>query len=176
MRYNGEQILTMTPLQGMTWCYTDIWKKSGGEDNTDKYVFVNPDENMASVVVDMADNPTYLTKLWRIRLRGYSQEVRKARKEGRFIHFAGLIYNEFNESVHVKRNVPEKPFEDRNVNIVVGIDPGIRYACSVFWLACDTDDMFEVFEELYAKNWTIKEICERIKQVNAYHGVDPCTT
>lgn len=173
LRYNGDQIITMTPTQGLTWTYREIWEACGGIDDDDQFVFINKDIKTACVVVDMDDNPTLSTEAKEDTLRGYSQEMRRARKEGRFVHFAGLIYNEFNESVHVKRSVENKPFKNKNVTIVVGIDPGIRYACSVLWAAIDQEGVTTVFEEIYAKDWTIKDVCERINQVNAYHEIEP---
>lgn len=172
MRYGGDQIFTMTPLQGITWAYTDIWQASGGNNNLDEYEFFNPEIKTGCVIVDMDDNPYLTQEAKDDALRSYDANTRKARKEGRFVHFAGLIYNEFNESEHVNKNHKEKPFAKKNVNVVVGIDPGLL-TCAVEWAAFDEDNNMTVFEELYVSDWTIKDICEQIKKINAYHEVKP---
>jgi phage terminase large subunit-like protein len=172
MRYQGDQIFTMTPLQGMSWTYQDVWLASGGDDKSPESVFINEKHKMASVIVDMDDNPYLTEEAKEDTLRGYDAVMRKARKEGRFVHFAGLIYNEFSESEHTDVAPDEKPFAGRNVNVVVGIDPGI-ITCAVEWAAIDEDNNVYVFDELYVKDMTIKEICEAIKKINAFHEVRP---
>jgi phage terminase large subunit-like protein len=181
MRYEGDQIFTMTPLQGMSWTYNDVWIASGGNDNSNEFVFTNDKNKMASVIVDMDDNP-YLTEgAKEDTLRGYDAVMRKARKEGRFVHFAGLIYNEFNESIHTEiplneeGQIEEKPFANKNVNVVVGIDPGL-VTTAVVWAAIDEDNNVVIFDELYVSNWTIKEICEGIHRMNIFHEVKPVYT
>lgn len=172
MRYGGDQLFTMTPLQGITWAYTDIWQASGGNEDLTKYLFVNEDIKTGCVIVDMDDNPYLTEDAKEDALRSYDANTRKARKEGRFVHFAGLIYNEFKENEHVSQNFKEKPFAQKNVNVIVGIDPGLL-TCAVEWAAVDEDNNMTVFEELYVSDWTIQEICDQIKKINAYHEVEP---
>lgn len=188
MRYGGDIIFTMTPLQGMSWMYNDIWRLSGGEDtNFTKHIFEKPSEKLASIIVDMDDNP-YLTEENKTdTLKGFDANVRKARKEGRFVHFAGLIYSEFNPTEHVIYKIEEKPFaanrfeitnsitgvtRRRNVTIFVGIDPGL-VTCAVEWAAVDEDDNMVVFDELYLHEFVISEVCEQIKKNNAFHEIEP---
>jgi phage terminase large subunit-like protein len=182
MRYQGDQIFTMTPLQGMSWTYNDIWVTSGGNDDKSQFVFVNQKEKVASVIVDMDDNPFLTQEAKDDTLRDYDENTRKARKEGRFVHFAGLIYNEFSEKDHVDTEHNEKPlviYDDKgnevgtkNANVIVGIDPGLL-TCAVEWVYVDEDNNMTVFEELYVSDWTIKEVCEQINKMNAYHRVKP---
>lgn len=173
MRYGGDQIFTMTPLQGMSWTYKDIWGLSGGnDDDLTQSVFINHEDKVASVIVDMDDNPYLTEEAKEDTLRGFDANTRKARKEGRYVHFAGLIYNEFSELKHVKPPPSEKPFGGKNVNTIVSIDPGL-ITCAVLWGAVDDSNGLTVFDELYVQDWTIKEICERIKYVNAYHEIQP---
>lgn len=191
MRYGGDTIFTMTPLQGMSWTYNEIWRASGGEDdNLDRWLFENDDLGLASIIVDMDNNPYLTEKNKETTLRGYDENSKKARKEGRFVHFAGLIYNDFNPVDHVTANpdpVEGKPFkrnrvirenhltrksEAKNVNIVVGIDPGYN-SCSVLWACVDEDRNIVIFDELFTEEWTIKEICAEIHKKNAYHQINP---
>ena len=188
MRYGGDVIFTMTPLQGMSWMYSEIWRKSGGEDtNFNKHIFKNYDEGLGSIIVDMDDNPYLSEDNKRDTLKIYDQATLKARKEGRFVHFAGLIYTEFNPADHVIYRLEDKPFASnrfeitntitgvtkrRNVNIFVGIDPGL-VTCAVEWCAVDEEGNILVFEELYLNDFVISEVCEQIKKYNAYHEIEP---
>lgn len=179
VRYNGDMTFTLTPLNGLTWMWDGVFLLSGGEEQTDEYSFVNKSENVASIVVDMDDNPTLNEEAKQSILSKYSPEVRKARKEGRFVHFAGLIYNDFKKAEHVMVPTDEngemrtRPFEGReDVNITVGIDPGLNRT-AVIWVAQDSKGYKEVFEELFTTDWTIEEICKKIHEINTYHGVAP---
>jgi phage terminase large subunit-like protein len=179
-RYGGDQVFAMTPLQGMTWMYKDIWEASGGDD-TDftKWKFINPVEKKACVVLDMEDNPYISQENMEDTLKGYSAESLRARKEGRFVHFAGLIYTEFREKEAVIPQRVEKPFaapllraRDRQANIIVGIDPGLRFT-AVLWAAVDEDQNMTIFNELFVSDWTIQEICKQIHMENQFHIIKP---
>lgn len=177
MRYGGDMIFTMTPLEGLSWAYEKMWLASGGTDDLDEYLFINSDEGKASIVVDMDDNPYLNEKNKEDTLNEYDISTRKARKEGRFVHFAGIIYNEYKEHIHVADPYMygfdnDKPFANQNVNVIIGIDPGIRYT-AVIWAAVDEQNKMFIFDEVQLENWTIKEVCEYIHRTNAYHEVEP---
>lgn len=180
MRYGGDQIFAMTPLQGMTWMHKDIWLKSGGDDtDLSKWKFINLKDKCASVIIDMDDNP-YLSKENKDdTLSTYSQQSLRARKEGRFVHFAGLIYTEFKEQNHIIPQKLEKPYASpylrkygKLANIIVGIDPGLRNT-AVEWVAIDEDQNMTVFNELFVSDWTIQEICKQIHMENQFHMIKP---
>lgn len=171
IKYGGDEIFTMTPLQGLSWTYELIWKGAGGNEAQGEYLFINRERKLGVVVVDMDDNPSLTTEAKEDALRSFSQETRKARKEGRFVHFAGLIYSEFNK----ERHVLSKPYDakNKNINVIVGIDPGMRYACGVVWLAVDIKDTVIAFDEFYPQGLTYKDVCAQIKKTNAYWNIDP---
>jgi PBSX family phage terminase large subunit len=172
-RYNGDEIFTMTPLKGLSWTFSDVWGKSGGDDEAldrGEYVFIG--EKYASVVVDMDDNPILTEEAKADTLASYDAATRQARKSGRFVHVAGMIYNEFKEDLHTMVAESSRPFENKNVNVVVAIDPGFN-RCAVIWGAIRLDGVIEIFEEIYVENWKIGDVAERIHEANAYHGVEP---
>jgi hypothetical protein len=107
----------MTPLLGLSWTYHEL-TKSGTPKN---------DEEVHTITVDMDDNPHLDARTKARYLKGLSAEERAARKSGRFVHFAGLIFPEFSPEVHVlpEHNPPE------GSTIVVGIDPGLRHMAAV---------------------------------------------
>lgn len=175
--YDGDEVLTMTPLQGMSWTFNEVyepWEKAtdaGGEL-----------EDVDVFLVDMDDNPHLSDQGKRRALAGSkTSEEREARKTGRFVHFAGLIYPEFS-SAHV---VPESPVpgtskEDRKAgvpvpSITVGIDPGWRHLAAVVWTYLEPDGRMVVFDELALAASTIREVADHIQLVNAKHRIQPDT-
>lgn len=177
MRYGGDMIFTMTPLEGLSWAYEKMWIASGGDNDLAKWLFINEHERKASIVVDMDDNPYLGDEQKESVLKEYDLSTSKARKEGRFVHFAGLIYNEFKEHVHVcdpyeHELENDKPFANINSNVIVGIDPGIRYT-GLVWAGLDEHNRMYAFDEALLEGWTIKEVCEYIKRTNNYHEIEP---
>jgi phage terminase large subunit len=98
-----------------------------------------------------------------------SEEEKAARKSGRFIALHGLIYGDFSRERHI---VPERPIPE-NVNVVVGIDPGIRNRCAVVWIYLDHRDQMAVFQEGSYEGLTVKQVCEQIHKTNAAYDVTP---
>jgi phage terminase large subunit-like protein len=86
--YGGQEMFTMTPLLGISWMYDAIYEK--------RHL-----PGFTVVQVDMDDNP-HLNQAAKERLlEGLSEEERVARKEGRFVHFGGMVFAEFSDRKHV---------------------------------------------------------------------------
>lgn len=165
MARSGDLVFTMTPVFGLTWTFDALWKNRG--DQIAKDVFRGKDIEV--VTVDMDDNPALSPKDIEIALQGMSEEERAARKEGRFVALHGLIYGDFKRETHV---VPERPIPE-NVNVVVGIDPGMRHAAAVAWVYLTPDDTMVAFHEGYFHDMTAKQVCEEIHKTNAALGIHP---
>jgi phage terminase large subunit-like protein len=168
MKRGGDEILTMTPLQGFTWTYEDIFEyleKSGEEVAED--VYAAPDKAM--VMVDIEDNPAISDEQREKTLAEYAPDERRARKTGRFIPIEGIIYKQFNPNVHVIE--VGEIYDDWN--IVVGIDPGHRHECGVVWCGLDTYDHMTIFEEFKESEVLIKDVCNIIHSMNAAYGINP---
>jgi phage terminase large subunit-like protein len=147
--YGGEEVFGMTPLNGMSWTYDEIYDPWERGDLVDGRV----------VVVDMDDNP-HLDRLTMARvLAGLSEEERQARKSGRFVAFAGLIYPSFSgEDV-----IPEVEQVPPGVEVFCGIDPGIRHMCAVVFCYLDYDDTMVVFDEIAVRGETVREVVKEIR-------------
>jgi phage terminase large subunit-like protein len=153
--FAGDELFTMTPLKGMSWMFEEFY------DPWERGVL----EDASVVLVDMDDNP-YLDERTKQRvLAGLSREERAARKSGRFVHFAGMVYPEFNRATHVTPSaaVPE------NATVVGAIDPGTRHMAAVVWAYLGTNDDLVIFEELGLPEMTVAQVCKRIRLVEAKH-------
>jgi phage terminase large subunit-like protein len=151
--FGGHMILTFTPLMGLSWSYHELTRM--GEPRTDDEIYC--------VVVDMDDNP-HLDDKSRKRMlaRMQTDEVRAARKSGRFVHFAGLIYPEFDPQRHVVPQALPSP----DAKIYVGIDPGIRYQAAVVWVALEPSGEMVVFHEIAVKGHHTAQIAAMIHAAN----------
>jgi phage terminase large subunit-like protein len=156
--YGGDELFTMTPLHGMSWMFDEIWEP-----------FTKGQLHEATlIIVDMDDNPYLDERTKKRALAGLSKEEREARKSGRFVHFAGMIYDEFTRNTHV---IPEiDPDRIRGQRVYVGIDPGMRHMAAVVWTYLTSEDTLVVFDELALQGHTVKQVAEAIKQVNMKWG------
>jgi len=154
---NGDIIISMTPVHGMTWMY-------------DKFYVPFEKKQMPKAfvqLVDMEDNP-YLNSVARDEaLSEYSEEEREARKTGRFIALHGLVYSQF------KSHVIPAITSIKNTPVYVGIDPGIRNMCAVVFVTHLSDDSLVVFDEITAKGKTVAEVSKEIHEHEAYWKVTP---
>lgn len=157
--FGGDELFTMTPLQGMSWTYTDVyepWEKGELEGAT-------------VITVDMDDNP-HLNEETKVRvLSGLSSEEKEARKSGRFVHFAGLIYPQFS-SEHVIPELHELP---PDVRPIAGIDNGIRHMAGIVLCFLDPDGVLTVFDELPLQGLTVERVAEEFHKRWAAWGVEP---
>lgn len=149
--YGGDEVFGMTPLNGMSWTFDELYDPWERGELLDGRV----------VVVDMDDNP-HLDQVAKERvLRGLSIEERQARKSGRFVAFAGLIYPTFNRRDHV---IPQISAVPPGVEVFCGIDPGYRHMCAVTFCYLDHDDKIVVFDEIAMQQATVKQVCNEIRR------------
>lgn len=165
--YGGQEAFTMTPLMGMSWMYSDIWEPWEKGTLRDAHV----------VTVDMDDNP-YLDNRTKERvLQGLNREERQARKQGRFVHFGGMIYPDFDRERHVVPELPrprreDKPFDGSS--IWVGIDPGQRnMAAAVYCAIADEEGTLLVFDEVALQGATVKDMCAELHARNEFWKISP---
>jgi phage terminase large subunit-like protein len=176
MRHGGDEIFTMTPVEGLTWMSDEVWDERGEE--VSKGVYVNDSNNTGIVVVDMDDNPYLSEKEKEIALQGLSSEERQARKSGQFVALTGLIYQDFKKDLHVlpyeqllnEDNAPELP---PNSNVYVGIDPGMRNRAAVLFSYMQPDGSLYIFDELYEQGKTVADIAEMYHKILAQYQVFP---
>jgi phage terminase large subunit-like protein len=150
--YGGEEIYGLTPMDGMSnWIYDEFfepWERD------------RLDPSARVVLVDMDDNPHLSSEDKEWALSGLSSEEREARKTGRFVSFAGLIYPQFSTTDHVIPQIDRVP---PGVEVFRGIDPGYRHMCAVLYAYLDADDDLVVFDEIALQGRTVAQVCAEIK-------------
>lgn len=145
----GEVFGTMTPLKGLTWVYDEI------------YLNAKSDPEIWWESMEWADNP-FLDKEEINRLSiALSEDSLDARRYGHFRANEGLVYPEFDASVHVI-----DPFEvPKEWQSMVSIDPGLNNPLSCHFYAQDYDGTIYVVAEHYEKGKEIAYHAQKILEL-----------
>lgn len=149
----GDVFGTMTPLKGETFIYNEI--------------FLNRKNNPQVWCEFMSwdDNPFLSKKETALISAALDSKSLDARKYGKFTGEAGLVYPEFDPSVHVIKPFPvPEEWQD-----TISIDPGLNNPLSAHWYATDWDGNIYVIAEHFAAGMdvdahvrSIRDICGRI--------------
>lgn len=151
----SQMVFTMTPQMGLTWTYDEVASVE--------------DPDTFTVVASMFDNP-YLPRLEVEKFSAeLSDEEREMLVEGRFAAFHGRVMD---VREHHKVEPPSKDHVRALDVTYVGIDPGWRRG-GVLWGGFDVDNRLLIFDELYPERLTPEEIVPRIREKNAFWGIDP---
>ena len=145
----GDVFGTMTPLSGRTWVYDEIYLNK--YDNKEVWY-----EQM-----EWSDNPYLDKEEIALLSSGMSEESLDSCRYGRFSGSGGLVYPEFDESVHVidPFDVPPE-WQD-----IISIDPGLKNPLSAHFYCVDGDGNIYVVAEHYAKERDVDFHAGRIKEI-----------
>jgi phage terminase large subunit len=155
---DGDEILGMTPLFGLSWVYDKVWLR-------------RHEDHITVVNCTIHDNPWLTKDAIEEFLAELTPEERKARELGEFVHFAGLVYPELKDTHFV--DAPGKAHV-KGQTVYVGIDPGVRTTAVVF-VCFDNDNTALVFDELYLHDESAipENAAEAIKSKLSLWGVKP---
>ena len=134
MDKRGDIFGTMTPLKGMTFIYNEI--------------FLNRKNNpeIWCEFVSWEDNPFLSKQEIKLLETALDQATLDSRRYGKFSSAEGLVYPEFDPSVHV---IP--PFKvPEEWQAAISIDPGLNNPLSAHWYAVDYDGNVYVVAEHFA--------------------------
>ena len=151
----GDVFGTMTPLKGLTFVYNEIYLNRRG------------DPEIWYEFMEWRDNPYLDEDEIRAVEGAMDEKTLQSRKYGKFgADDAGLVYPEFEESVHVIEPfaIP-KEWQDN-----ISIDPGLNNPLSAHWYAVDYDDNVYVVAEHYEAGRDIDYHAERIKEISERLG------
>jgi phage terminase large subunit-like protein len=153
--YGGYEMFAMTPIDTNTgYVRREIYKKRESPDIT-------------VVRGSIHDNPT-LDDATRKRALGAVSDIYAAAREfGEFVDVGGLIYPEFERSVILR---PWSAEFVRSMDVVVGIDPGIRNT-GIVWVGFDNENVAHVFAAALLQDKTPKDYARTIRAENARWGL-----
>lgn len=152
--YRGRWWLTMTPVEGMTWTYEEIYQKA-----------LDGDPLIDLFEVDIHDN-TYLSEeaIDEV-MEGYDENEKAIRGKGKYIAVSGLIFKRFDPTFHVISSVVPDPNEYTHY---VSLDHGFNNPTAVLFHAVhNTKGHVITYKEWYKKEMTIEQHANQIKAMEA---------
>jgi phage terminase large subunit-like protein len=155
---NGESMITMTPVEGMSWIFDDIYQP-GLEGHPDIEV----------IEIEMQENPHLSTEAINRFLDSLDPDERKARERGEFVAIGGRVFKMFNETDHVIDPI----MPPKNWNWFVSFDHGLNNPTAIEWHAVSPDNEVITFDEHYASEMTVAEHAAVFHEVVKKHGKFP---
>lgn len=145
----GDIFGTMTPLKGLTWVYNTIYMN----DKADSEIWYE--------TMEWADNPYLSKKEIESMTKSLSADELESRRFGKFMQTCGMVYNEFDEKIHVIEpfNIPPE-WQDN-----ISIDPGLHNPLSAHFYAVDFDGNVYVVAEHYEAQKSVEHHANRIKEI-----------
>lgn len=155
----GSWWMTMTPVEGMTWIYDDIYILGK----------TNPTAGIKVIEVDMRDNPHLNSGEVDKFLSGLSADEREARGRGKFVQVGGLVFKGFNPEKHViDPMIPPKQWE-----WYASMDHGYNNPTCWLWHAVSPDGVVVTFAEHYESEQTVDYHASIVHMRNAGFGRIP---
>jgi len=129
----GKMLMSMTPLYGITWAYDEIIE---GDPEIVDWDFIS-----------IYDNKFLPLDEIELIERNVDPELKDAILHGRFISPTGLVYKDFEESVHV---IPEMEHVPSDWMVVLGADTheSLRNPQAVVFIAINPEREFVIFDEI----------------------------
>lgn len=160
----GHQWMSLTPVEGMSWIYDKIYLmgRSG-------------DPNYHNTEISMEENPYLNQEEVRSFLQGLSEDERKARGEGKFVEFGGLIYKDF-QALLGGKHVVDLGAEFRpgkSLPVGISLDHGFNNPTAVLWHAILPEGRILVFHEHYLSGETVSYHAREIREYNKRMGIEP---
>lgn len=155
----GSYWVTMTPVEGMTWVFDDLYEP-GRSGLSDTLV----------VEVEMGMNPHLnMGEMDRI-LAGLSADERKAREKGQFVQIGGTIYKMWNPDLHILGGELTIPTGWLHV---ASMDHGFNNPTAWLWAAVSPDGDIIVYDEHYEDGKLVGYHAAKVHETNLRHGLIP---
>lgn len=157
----GSIWITMTPVEGMTWIFDDIYEPglTHQRDSTDV------------ITVDMTENPYLSQGEIQAFVNNLDKEDREARVHGKFVQLGGLIYKAFNVDTHViSRGSLDIP---KDGIIFASLDAGFNNPTAWLWHYVTPDGDLFTYKEHYASGMVVEEHARRVHEINKEFGRAP---
>lgn len=145
----GDVFGTMTPLKGLTWVYDEI---ELNEKN---------DPQVWCEYMEWSDNPYLDKEEIKAMTSSVSEQDQLSRRYGKFTVGEGLVYPEFDQSVHVI-----DPFDvPKEWQTNISIDPGLTNPTSCHFYAVDFDGNIYVVAEHFEAGQNVDHHVKKIFEI-----------
>lgn len=157
----GSWWITMTPVEGMTWVYSQLYEpwKSGKRHDLDV------------IQVSMSDNP-HLSTTEKIQLLGFlDEDGREKREHGTFVPKGGLVFPSFQESVHATLHNWRPPSDWL---VYHSVDHGFNNpAAHLHHAVSPNGDSIVTFHEIYKDHALVKDLAKEVLEWEQLNGIEP---
>ena len=156
----GCWYITMTPVEGMTWIYDDVYLPG-----------LQPGGNIRVIIIDSAENPYISDSELEIALEGLDEAEVKARKQGKFVQMGGLVFKKFSAE---KNLIP--PLSVDQLRKISGwthyasLDHGLNNPTAWLWHAVSPQGLIVTYDEIYKNETLINQFAREIHERNALEG------
>lgn len=163
---DGDFWVTMTPVEGMTWVYDDLY-----ENHVD-----NPESPVEVIEIATYQNPYLKSGAVQSFIDSTGDDDVSSRIEGKFVAVGGRIYKEFDPTLggpHVISPVDNPKEEFKDCLWIMSLDHGMNNPTAVYWTAIDAKGVAVTFKEYYQREKTVKEYAADIKRIERELGREP---
>lgn len=180
----GKWWISMTPVEGITWVFYDIYEPTIESDDKVMLeegndivgpVFKSVEQEISIIEVGMNENPhlseaarnTYLKRL-------KDPDDRQAREKGRFMQRAGKVFGMFHEDTHVVENglINPRQLQADGWQIYSSVDHGWNAPTAWLWHAVSEAGYVVTFGEHYESFMTIDQHAEKVHALEKAWGLD----
>lgn len=157
----GHWWITMTPVEGMTWIYDEVYEPG-----------LEPDTNIAVIVIDSAENPYISTAEIENAISGMDDTEKQARKSGKFVQLGGLIYGKtFKRDKHV---IPTMTVNQliaiKGWTHYASLDHGLNNPTCWLWHAVSPKGNVITYDEIYDSERLIHSYAAEIHERHKWEG------
>lgn len=168
---NGEWWITMTPVEGVTWIYDELYEPN---------IELHPKDRKVQIVeINTLENP-YLTQEGIENLvESMDKDDTVTRIGGGFVRKGGRIYKNFDPTPGALQVLPDSIrdpktyFPSSRWMWILALDHGLNNPTAVLWIAVNDDGFCVVFDEWYHADYTVDQHAEVIKRKIKAHGRFP---
>lgn len=152
----GSWWISMTPLDGLTWVYEDIWNP------WDKLRQKNKEDEFKYFVIqaDMLDNPTISPEEAEEYLGSLDPKEREAREHGNFVQLGGRVFKNFDPKIHSFSFADFKLTPE--MRVYTSVDVGWAHPTAWLWHAVEPDGHITTFHEMVESGFTIQDWSKRV--------------
>jgi phage terminase large subunit-like protein len=160
----GSWWMTMTPVEGMTWVYDNVFMPNQV-----------PGGNILVVIIDTEENPYVSKAEIESALEGLDANERKARKEGKFVQLGGTVFNQFIPKFapvgHLLEPLTEEQLDKiKDWTHYASLDHGLNNPTAWLWHAVSPKGAVVTYDEVYDNERLVNDFAQEIHERNKLPG------
>lgn len=159
----GHWYITMTPVEGMTWIYDQVYLPA-----------LVPGGSIRVVTIDSSENPYISNAEIEAAIAGLDENEKKARKKGEFVQIGGQVFKKFDPNSHILRVDdefwPKFYLSTRDWTHYASMDHGLNNPTAWLWHAVSPNGAIVTYDEIYDNERVVTSYAREIHERNAQPG------